>query len=353
MNDTELDRLIAAANPYDEETVRRLPIDDAGSELLTEILTTTAPPPALAVAPGPGPRRRRRVVLLAAAAAVVAVAVGLVGALFPVSNPAAPPSAFAAEAIAVAESNQRLLIDDPAWTVTSIGEFTPEWGDLKFMKDGWRFDISWMPAKEYTGSLKEYYGPNYIGQPIDLLGRRGSIFQSRGFTEFTVVMPPVGNNYLSLRADLGSERAYRDVLAKVKQVDVNTWLSAMPADTVLPNQTKKTVDAMIADMQLPPGFDKTRLYQEHLIDRYELGVRVAGAVSCAWLDRWYAARKAGDAAQMKQAVIAMNGSRHWKILVEMNGSGDYPEEVWGWADSMAKNLYFTQDGYRSGLVCPR
>jgi hypothetical protein len=352
MNDTELDRLIAAANPYDKEAVGRLPIDAAGSELLMEIVTTTAPAPALT---GTAPARalKRRLPLIAAAAVVVAIAIGITGALFPQNNPASPPPAFAAEAVAVAEANQRLLIDDPAWTVTSIGEFTPERGDVRFMKDGWWFDIAWLPAKEYALGVKEYYGPSYSEQPIDLLGRRGSMFQSRGFTEFTVVMPPVGNNYLSLRADLGSERAYRDVLAKVKQVDVNTWLSALPADTVLPNQTKKTVDAMIADMQLPPGFDQTRLYQEHLTDRYQLGMRVAGAVTCAWLDRWYAARKAGDAAQMKQAVTAMNGSRHWKILVEMNGSGDYPEEVWGWADSMAKNLYFTQDGYRSGLVCPR
>lgn len=347
MNDTELDRLIAAANPYDDEAVRRLPVDGAGSELLTEILTSTAPEPAR--------KEWRRRALIAAAVAVVAIAIGVTGALFPKSNPTAPPSAFAAEAIAVAEANQRLLIDDPNWTVTSVGEFTPESGDLRFRNSGLQVDIDWMPAKNYVkGYLDEYLNPaRYTRHSIEMLGQHGDMFQSVGSTEFTTFFPPKGQTFLLIRADLGSEQAYRDVLAKVKQVDVNTWLSAMPADAVLPNQTRKTVEAMIADMQLPPGFDKTQLYQEHLIDRYQLGARVAGAVSCAWLDRWYAARKVGDAAQMKQAVTAMNGSRHWKILVEMNAEGDYPEEVWGWADSMAKNLSFTQDGYRSGLVCPR
>lgn len=345
MNDTELDRLIAAANPYADEAVRRLPVDDAGSELLTEILTTTTPVSS----------RKRRLPLIAAAAAVVAIAIGVTGALFPHGNPAAPPPAFAAEAIAVAQANQRLLIDDPNWTVTSVGEFTPASGDLRFRNAGLQVDIDWMPAKEYgNGYIDEYLNPaRYTRHSIDVLGRHGDMFQSVGSTDFTTFFPPKGQNFLLIRADLGSEQAYRDVLAKVKQVDVNTWLSALPADTVLPDQTKETVETMIADMQLPPGFDKTRLYQEHLIDRYQLGVRVAGAVSCAWLDRWYAARKAGDTAQMKQAVTAMNGSRHWKILLEMNAAGDYPEEVWGWADSMAKNLYFTQDGYRSGLICPR
>lgn len=344
MNDRELDQLIARANPFGDDSVRQLPTGD-GSELLEEILTTTEHAPAL--------KHRRRLPLIAAAAAVVAIAIGVTGALFPRGNPAAPPPAFAAEAIAVAQANQRLLIDDPNWTVSSVGEFTPQSGDLRFRNGALQFDIDWMPAKEYKGYVDDHINATYTRQPIDVLGQHGGMFQSVGSTDFTTLLPPKGQNFLWIRADLGSEQAYRDILAKIKQVDINTWLSALPPDTVKPGQTKQTVSEMLADMQLPPGFDKTPLYQDNIIDRYQLGVRVAGAVSCAWLDRWYAARKVGDSAQLKQAVTAMNGSRHWKILLEMNAAGDYPEEVWGWADSMAKNLYFTQDGYRSGLVCPR
>ncbi|MCW2897815.1 MAG: hypothetical protein JWO67_80 [Streptosporangiaceae bacterium] len=40
MNDHELDQLIARANPYGDDTVRRLPAGAAESDLLEEIMTS-------------------------------------------------------------------------------------------------------------------------------------------------------------------------------------------------------------------------------------------------------------------------------------------------------------------------
>ncbi|HEX6390871.1 MAG TPA: hypothetical protein VFZ89_15530 [Solirubrobacteraceae bacterium] len=73
-----------------------------------------------------------------------------------------------------------------------------------------------------------------------------------------------------------------------------------------------------------------------LKDRYQLGAHVAGAVACAWIARWDAARTRGDEATAKAAAAALAGSRDWKILNEMNAEGDYPEVVWEYADAIRK-----------------
>ena len=66
-------------------------------------------------------------------------------------------------------------------------------------------------------------------------------------------------------------------------------------------------------------------------DRYQLGAKVTGAASCAWVQQWVH----GNAAQRRQAQEAMATSRHWAILREMQASGAYPDVVWEVADFMA------------------
>ena len=47
----------------------------------------------------------------------------------------------------------------------------------------------------------------------------------------------------------------RPMLASLHEVDVDTWLSAMPASVVQPAQQAEAVDEMLAGIPLPPGFD--------------------------------------------------------------------------------------------------
>ncbi|TDU86580.1 hypothetical protein EV138_0090 [Kribbella voronezhensis] len=339
MNDREFDQLIARANPIGDEAVRHLPTADAESELLEDILTTTALAPALRP-------NRRRVPLIAAAAAAVAIAVAVTGALFPHGNPAAPSSAFAAEAIAVAEANQRLLIDDPNWKITTVDDFSPESGMTRFTNGKLEVEIDWRPAAEYQG----YYQDRAVvpHQPITVLGRQGTLFTD-GKTDFDTMLPVKGSNFVEIRADLGSDRAYREVLAKLHQVDVNTWLSALPASVVQPAQTRAAVDEMLSDMALPAGFDKAPLYKNNAMDRYLLGARVSSAVGCAWVHQWIDAHKTGDQARMKEAVVAMQGSRSWKVFQEMSAQGAFPEVFQQLGDMIARNQDPTKD--MQGLGC--
>ena len=79
--------------------------------------------------------------------------------------------------------------------------------------------------------------------------------------------------------------------------------------------------------------------------------------ACAWFERWSAARARGDAATAEEAVKAMQTSRRWKTLREMNSAGDYPEVLWGYADAMAGGRATSHDRplmaeVRAGLGCP-
>lgn len=327
MNDRDFDRLIARANPFGDEQVRQLPTDGAESELLEDILTTNTTATALR------PNRRRTYLLVAAAAAAVAVL--LTGAFLPRGNPVGPQSAYGAEVRAVADANQRLLLDAPGWKIARVDQFTAREGEMSFSSGKKQLDVHWRPADAYRTYYDDRAHEN-TSKPIELLGQKGTQFQYGKSTDFTTILPPKGENFLEIRADVGSEQAYRDLIGKLHSVETETWLDAMPASVVKPDEAKKVVDEMLADIPVPAGFDKTKLYRHGVSDRYQLGAGVAGAASCAWIDQWTAAKKSGDKARVQEAVDAMKTSHSWKILREMDKEGDYPEVVWEYADSMAK-----------------
>ncbi|MET7282657.1 hypothetical protein ABZS29_30795 [Kribbella sp. NPDC005582] len=356
MNDRELDRLIARANPYGDDRVRQLPADRAESELLEEILTTTEPATRLR------PSRRRRVAIGAAAAVAIAAAVAVVGAVLPKDSPiapiAGPQRAYAAELVAVAEANERILIDDPAWKISQVDEFTKDSGDMSFASGDKIIKLTWYASASYKDYYKDRLQGTVSHEEVMVLGQRGTLFRyDANSTDLAFMLPAKGATFVELRADLGSEAAYRDVLGKLKQVDVDTWLSAMPESVVKPEKVRAAVDGILAGITVPKGFDKAPLYKETVIGRYHLGARVATAASCAWLDQWTAATKSGDKAKAAEAVKAMQGSKSWKILQEMNAEGDMPELIWQYADEIAGKAKPESksgkpaDGYKEGLGC--
>jgi hypothetical protein len=112
----------------------------------------------------------------------------------------------------------------------------------------------------------------------------------------------------------------------------------MPASVVLPANTAEAVNEMLDGIPLPNGFDRSKLKAGAIVrDRYQLGARVSGAVACAWIGQWVQASRSGDAVAATAAVEAMQTSRRWPILREMNREGDYPEVLWGLAVAMKSN----------------
>jgi hypothetical protein len=154
------------------------------------------------------------------------------------------------------------------------------------------------------------------------------MFRYGDSTDFTTILRPQDGVFLEIRGDLGSKQAYVDVLNRLGAVDGATWAAAMPAGAVAPADTRAVIDELLADIPVPEGFDVTVLDTGLTTDRYQLGSVVAGAAACAWTDAWDDATKAGDQRAADEAAEAMNSSRRWSVLREMDKKGDYPEAVW-------------------------
>lgn len=373
------DHRLRQADPYSARD-----LDGAEVDLLEEILAAPATP--LGDRRPRKPRSLRRSLLVSvAAAASITVAVG-VPALIANRNDAlrpetAPPGAtpsrvtpikFAAAAVRVAEQNPRILVTAPGWKVRTVEGFDPKTGEMTFQlgPDQWRetpvygdahslvgesrtnaaprFEVTWYPSDQYEQyrSSREDVGGL---QHVDVLGHRSQMV-SYSATDHAVMLPPLGGVFLELRGTVGDEAEFKRFLAEsIEQVDVPTWLAAMPASVVTSGGAEKAAASVLADIPVPPGFDRVAITRGVALDSYQFGAKVTGAVACGWIEEWERARSAGDDPAVARAVDALAGSRQWKVLQDMKAEGDYPETIWRYADEVAAGRL--PEGFRQGLGC--
>jgi hypothetical protein len=335
MTDHEIDTLVAGANPVADRDLRALDVG-AGEAELADGVARAARAQARHAARTRPPRRRRYTTLalaLTAAAAILAVvALGDRGA-------ASPETAWAAPLVRLAESSPLLLLSDD-WTVTRADEQDRTTGEMTLVSGKRHADLYWRPGKLATWQRDRALGAaqvvrrTVLGHPAQLAQYRGS--DGEGIADFTAIWPDDGR-VLEVRANTPDLAAFEALLATLRRVDVDAWLSAMPASVVKAANRGGVVDEMLKGVPLPPGFDRKRLQDQQLTsDRYQLGARVTAAVGCAWIDRWDAARKAGDTATAAAAATAMATSHDWPILKEMEGQGGWTGVFWDFADAMRK-----------------
>lgn len=354
MKRDNLNRLVANASPIADSEVASLELGEAEAVLMREIMAARPAPESDAPAMPPAKHRTLTPRAASALAGLVAVAVVAIAAIGSPGGGNRP--SFAAAAIRIAEANPRLLVTAPGWSVTRADEFTADNGEMTFSDGDHELDVSWRPADQYDGYLRDRAADGNTQTQIDLLGQRATMFRYAGTSDFTTMLPPQGKSFLEIRADgLGSQDAYLALVQSLQPTDVETWLAAMPASVVQPTDRAATVEAMLQGIPLPPGFDVASLESGQTVsDRYQLGAKVTGAVACDWLDRWTAALASGDAARVEQAKAAMATSRDWPILQEMNKQGDYPKEIWDWAPDLKGSSGFgpnTSRNYAPALGC--
>jgi hypothetical protein len=230
--------------------------------------------------------------------------------------------AYAAAAIKVAEANPRLLITAPGWSIVHANSFETESGGLTYKKaghpvlgpDGVSAVMNWEPASDYTAALRGY-GNEATGTRIAVLGHQATAFQINAGADYLVVLPPQGSVFVTLSLP---EEEHEALLRSLRAVGVDRWLAAMPPEVVQPADESAVIASMLKGVPLPPGFDVSSLETERvLINRYELGQAVAGAVACGWLASWDAAHRSGDVATEEAAVAGMSGVRRWPVLLQM------------------------------------
>lgn len=283
------------------------------------------------------------------------------------------PVKVAAAAVRVARANPRVLVTAPGWTVRDVEGFDPEAGEMTFqlgpdrkrretflnsymiVNDAPRLEVSWYPRDQYADYLADRATEPHV-KHVTVLGKRAQMV-SYSATDHAVMLPPQGTVFLELRSNVGDEAAFMKFLAdRVEQVDIRTWLAAMPPSVVTAGNVDAAVRTALADVPLPPGFDDSSLDRGLAVDSYQFGARVTGMVACGWIEEWERARAAGDTAAADRAAAALATSRDWKVLQDMDTEGDYPEVLWGYADAIASGAPAGKgsspiEGYRGALGC--
>jgi len=257
----------------------------------------------------------------------------------------------------------RLLIEGPGWRVTRADEFSGEVGEITFSAGSRTAEIRWLPARERASALTGSEGSSDLVSTASVSGVSARVFRYEGIDGFTALWVS-GAHAIELEGNAANLRAFKALLGSVRAVDVNAWLSAMPDSVVRPGSRESVVSGMLAGIPLPKGFERAQLDDGSTVrDPYQLGARVVAAVSCGWIEQWIAAKRAGDAGAVAEAVNAMGTSRNWRVLRQMESEGAYPAVVREYADAVARNGNVVgrysagdltvEESYRSTLGCPQ
>ncbi|MDX6397570.1 MAG: hypothetical protein QOJ43_978 [Gaiellaceae bacterium] len=309
---------------------------------------------AIAPAARTGWLRRRRLVGVLAAATILFAAVFVAS-----SSRSGGGEAWAASVVRVAAASPRLLVDGAGWKVMRADEFSAEIGEMTFGDGRRELDLHWQPVREQGGTVKDRATSADLDTTATVLGAEARVFRYAGTDDYTALWVS-GRHGIELRGRAPDLNAFKALLGSLRQVDVDTWLTAMPASVVRPSSRAAVVRRMLTDIPLPPGFDSAGLEQGDAVsDRYQLGAKVVGAVTCAWMERWVAAKHEGDATAAAAAVDALSTSRNWVVLHEMDDEGAYPEVLWEHVDAIAGDGTImggkplkVEEEFRDAFGCP-
>jgi hypothetical protein len=338
MTDEQIDRMIREADPYRSELMDHL--EGADRALLDDIVSS----------PSVTRRRfagaaRRLAGPIAAAAAVTAVLTVVavrdkadappVAAPSPPAGTATSPALTAALALKAAEDNPRLLIDEPGWKATTVYGFAEKTGTIAFTNGIRELEFDWYPADQYDSYYKDRLGVS-APEPATVDGMAGSRF-TYSADDFAVMLKPRDGLFVEMRTGIAgwTRASFDQVLTHIKQVDAKTFLAAMPPEIVTPDRAAAAADKVLADIPLPPGFDKSSVEGLGADDSYQFGAEVTKVVGCGWIASWKQARLAGDKAGAERAQDAMESSHRWKVLKQMESEGAWSQSFWEIADSMA------------------
>ena len=353
MTDDHLDRLIRYADPA--PAVPHL--DGTDRDLLEEIVSETRPGGSL-------PRRslssRAAAWLTAAAVLAGLLTVSIVLRDRPGEPVAAPPSAPASAAPSPSASpaapitiDPVLRIDEPGWVAGAVYGFaTDGTGTLAYVKGARQLEFTWYPAAWYQSYYTDRLDVS-APQPVTVAAAPGSLF-TYSASDFAVMLQARDGTFTEMRTSGPWTRAAFDqVLTKIKRVGVPAWQASLPKTVVTPDRAAAVSAAMLADVPLPPGFDKSALTKLGTNDRYQFAAQITGRVGCGWVREFRRATEAGDTAARQRASEAMGGSRQWAILREIDAGGAWSSGFWEVADKIGAGKMPEMNTYQDGTGPPR
>jgi hypothetical protein len=262
----------------------------------------------------------------AATAAAVAAIVSIPLALDAAREPAGrlgPPAASGT----VAPDARRAVLDEPGWTVEHVSE-TPDDGQIEYASGGRRLSIMWRTGALYQTFVldREAIGPSKTVELLGLPARQWAY----DATDHTTIRPVQNGSTLEVRGFGMDEPAYRALVSKLRLVEDAGFAAALPDSIVTPDEIRATVATMLADVPVPPGFDRSAISSTGFNTRYQVGARAVSAVVCAWVAEYAGAKS--------HAVTAMSGARDWVVLKELAREGAFPSSVYETADRMRSGV---------------
>jgi hypothetical protein len=374
MSNERIEAELRAANPVAKPTLAALDLG-AGEEALGRALLAESALAAEPQALDRAPRRSRSPRLLVAGAMVAAVAVAV---LLLVGGGASrsPAPAYGAELVRFAEATPLLLLEEPGWRVRGISQLggqgkmefavpSPTTPEAHFYKthtrhgialhrDGLRrVELSWSTHTEMLKPLLHPLVDRVRGRRftttipalgtkihIDTRAETSPIYGGPGHHQMQAVWRE-GGRVVVLNASVPDLATFRERLGRLRRVDAQTWLDAMPAKVVKAADYGAAVREMLQGIPLPPGFDPTTIRDRHVTnDRYQVGAAVGGAVACEWFRRWGAAIHNGDTAAAKEAERVLQAAGSWPIFREMSKEGAYPATVLEYARAMPSRHWY-------------
>lgn len=133
-----------------------------------------------------------------------------------------------------------------------------------------------------------------------------SPLQYDGSDEYTALWQ-ADERVLEFRTQAASVDEFARLIDALVVVDVDSWLSAMPASVIKAADQPAVISDMLTGIALPDSFDPNNLADYAGIkDRYQLAARVVAAVSCAWIEQWLDATESGDAMAAQETTDAMD-----------------------------------------------
>lgn len=363
MKNNDLMERFGAANPVSPTAFQNVTDTPEGRETVERIFATPRRPPEESVsvtkAPAAGTGWMRRHRSIVAGALAVALILGVVAIVsFPKSD-SDTSTAWAASLVKIAEGSPRLLVTKEDWKVVRADEVSARTGEMTFSDGQETLELRWTSAAELRNNMRQLEREAQAQWDMTIAGERVTLFQhEEDSTDFRAIWLD-DNREVLLRGWFADVDDYRSVAATVERVDVNTWLSALPASVVQPRARASSVELMLADIPVHPTVDVEELKQSSNVqDRYQLGAEVTSAVTCAWIGQWVDAVNEGDDASAQEAVVAMSTARDWTILQQMNEEGGWAENIWAYADAMVENSpvpaggpMSVEEGYRSAFGC--
>ncbi|MGH9272508.1 MAG: hypothetical protein ACRDZ2_14685 [Ilumatobacteraceae bacterium] len=199
------------------------------------------------------------------------------------------------------------------WSVESVGSFSASDGEVRFRNQDRTVTLFWSPIENLPELQNDRRLSAFGTSQVEALGTTVELFDY-GFGEARAVWSSEQSaiEAVALPTD---PQGLGDLVRQIEVVDVDSWLSALPADVVRPDDQTALVQELLIGVPLPPGLEASDLSDADAVgNRTQAGIAVLSPVVCGWIDTWLDARDRGDVGEAAAVERVLGDVRQWPVV---------------------------------------